>query len=101
MNFIIRAAKENPVLWEINRLEEERAELLMRDYLSRTDRARLTELRDRIADLWEKRRHEKDPYYEKREYSVSTPPEDEMFFRDNRRGPRLRTRLPKGDRDAA
>jgi hypothetical protein len=101
MKFVPRIEKESPVLEQINRLEAERTRLLQKDNLNRHERARLAELRDVLAELWQKRRHEMDPYYTNRDYAVSAASEDEMFFRDNRRGPRLRTRLPKGDRDAA
>ncbi len=102
MDSIKMINKESPILREIGQLEAERTELLLKDYLSRAERQRLAEIRDELPVLWEKRRHEKDPYYMHRDYTISAEQEeDETFFRDNRRGPRLRTRLPKGDRDAA
>ncbi len=101
MQFIIKASKTTPVLDQINSLEAERTELLLKDYLTRAERARLSEIRDELTVLWEKRRHEMDGYYQNRDYTVPASSEDETFFRDNRRGPRLRTRLPRGDRDVA
>ena len=101
MQFIRKADKDTPVLDEINRLELERTELLVKDYLNLSERQRLSIIREELHVLWEKRRHEKDQYYTGRDYTIAASSEDETFFRDNRRGPRLRNRLPKGERDAA
>ncbi len=101
MEFILKGNRTTPVLDQINSLEAERTELLLKDYLNRNERARLAEIRDELTVLWEKRRHEMDGYYSNKDYTVPASTEDETFFRDNRRGPRLRTRLPRGERDAA
>ncbi len=98
---LLNNKKEMVILEQINKLEAERAELLFKDYLAPSERVRLAEIREELPVLWEKRRHEMDAYYLNRDYTIPASSEDETFFRDNRRGPRLRTRIPNAEQDAA
>jgi hypothetical protein len=95
--YIESQGKKNQILEEINRIENERQALLMKDYLNPEERRRLAQIRDEILPvLWDRRRHEQDSFYDSHPYDMAVLEEDNAtassvvdFNRDNRRGPRL------------